>query len=60
MQGSLGIELAMKYLSRARDHQTWTLNSEMLLEHKLEMIAKELLSKSSQSHHVIILRSHES
>ncbi|KAH9812385.1 hypothetical protein DFH28DRAFT_398842 [Melampsora americana] len=43
MQGSLGIELAMKYLSSARDHPTWTLNSDMLLERKLEMIAKELL-----------------
>ncbi|KAH9814773.1 hypothetical protein DFH28DRAFT_894121 [Melampsora americana] len=35
--------LAMKYLSSARDHPTWTLNSDMLLERKLEMIAKELL-----------------
>lgn len=45
MQGSLGIELALKYLSRAREHPTWTGNSEELLELKLDRIAQELISK---------------
>ncbi|EGF97440.1 uncharacterized protein MELLADRAFT_85351 [Melampsora larici-populina 98AG31] len=47
MQGSLGIELALKYLSRARDHPTWTANSEHLLKYKMEMIAQELITGAS-------------
>ncbi|KAH9807708.1 hypothetical protein DFH28DRAFT_1114281 [Melampsora americana] len=43
MRGSLGIELALKYFSMARDHNTWTSNSESLLKEKLEMIVRELI-----------------
>ncbi|EGF99945.1 uncharacterized protein MELLADRAFT_93917 [Melampsora larici-populina 98AG31] len=43
MRGSLGIELALKYFSKARDHKTWTPNSEGLLKAKLQMIVQELI-----------------
>lgn len=42
-QGSLGIELAMKYLSKARDHQTWTRDSEKLLKIRLDRISQALI-----------------
>lgn len=43
MWGSLGIELAMICISKARDHPKWTLDADKLLKLKLENILDAII-----------------
>lgn len=47
MRGSLGIELVVKYISLARDHPQWTLDSDKLLMLKVSRIEGALIGKCS-------------